>query len=156
MSKLIGSALILLVSISWGIAGCGKKQLEITEEEAVAAIRHFDSGWVAKDSGMVSAVLHPAYNYFTQSGGMFSRDSIVATAASPSYTLSKMMRTGIEVEIIGNVALANTRWEGVGQYRGLPFDEDQRCSITLIKQKNGKVYILSEHCTPIKGWGQLH
>jgi hypothetical protein len=105
---------------------------------------------------MVSSVFHPAYNYFTQSGGMFSRDSIVATSASSSYTLSKMQRTGIQVELIGNVALANTRWEGVGQYRGSEFDEDQRCSITLIKQKNGKVFILSEHCTPIKGRGHLH
>lgn len=156
MSKLIGSALILVVCFSWMMAGCGKKQLEITEEEAIAAIQHFDSGWVAKDSSMVSAVLHPAYNYFTQSGGMFSRDSIVVTAASPSYTLSKMLRSGIEVEVIGNVALANTRWEGVGQYRGQPFNEDQRCSITLIKQKNGKVYILSEHCTPIKGRQGMH
>lgn len=155
MQKSPFSVIVTTVFLSILLFSCGKKQQDITEEEAILAIRQFDSAWVDKDSARVSSVLHPKYNYFTQSGGMFSRDSIVVTAGSPSYSLRFMERTGIEVELIGNIALANTRWKGVGQYRGVPFDEDQRCSITLIKLKNKKVYILSEHCTPIKGKG-LH
>jgi hypothetical protein len=37
----------------------------------------------------------------------------------------------------------------------MPFDEDQRCSITIIKKDN-KVEILSEHCTPIKSTRAFH
>lgn len=134
------------------ITGCltrKKKNLPLTEAEAIAVIQQFDSGWSAKNVKQVEAVLAPSYVYFTQSGGVFIRDSLVQTAGSPSYSLTKMERTAYEVYLMGNVAVVSTHWKGVGMYRGRPFDEDQRCSITVVKNK-GKVEILSEHCTPIK------
>lgn len=99
--------------------------------------------------GEVDDALAIGYTYFTQSGGIFSRDSVVATAGESDYILNKMSRSDLDVTIYGNTAVVSTRWRGKGTYRGKPFDEDQRCSIVLVK-KEGKLQIVSEHCTPIK------
>lgn len=135
--------------------GCISKKDRITEEEAVQVIKRFDEGWNNKNWKKVDSVLAPEYIYFTQSGGLFSREGLVQTAGSPTYSLSRSYRSAFEVKLSGNVAIVSTRWQGTGIYRGVPFDEDQRCSITILK-KNGKVQILSEHCTPIKPLQLLH
>lgn len=124
-------------------------QNDITKEEVITAIKKFDDGWENKNLKAVDSVLSPTYIYFTQSGGTFSRDSVVATAGENSYILHDMSRSELDITLYGNTAIVSTRWKGKGIYRGIPFDEDQRCSIMLIK-KDGKVEILSEHCTPIK------
>ncbi len=97
----------------------------------------------------VNDALSPKYIYFTQSGSTFSRDSVVATAGENTYSLNHVSRSEVEVSITGNTAIVSSRWKGEGAYRGVPFNEDQRCSITLVKQ-NDSVKILSEHCTPIR------
>ena len=125
------------------------KQETITEPEVISTIKKFDDGWEKKNMAAVDSVLSPSYIYFTQSGNTFTRDSVVATAGQSTYSLSSMDRSEIAVTITGNTAVVSTRWKGVGTYRGVPFNEDQRCSIVLIKE-NGQVQILSEHCTPIK------
>lgn len=125
------------------------KQDDITEQEVINAIKKFDYGWENKNLPAVDSVLAPAYIYFTQSGGTFSRDSVVATAGENSYLLDNVSRSEFVITTYGNTAVVSTRWKGKGIYRGTPFDEDQRCSIVLIK-KDKKVEILSEHCTPVK------
>ena len=137
--------LILLLFLS----SCGKKQSYLTEQEVIDVIKKFDDGWRNKNLSLVDSVLAPNYIYFTQSGYLFSRDSVVQTAGSPAYTLEFMTRGSFEVEISENTAMVSTRWRGKGSYKGVPFDEDQRCSITVVKS-NGKVQIFSEHCTPIR------
>ena len=99
--------------------------------------------------GEVDDALADGYKYFTQSGGIFSRDSVVATAGESDYHLNNMSRSDLDITIFGNTAVVSTRWRGKGTYRGKPFDEDQRCSIILVK-KEGNLQIVSEHCTPIK------
>ena len=136
---------LLLVTVAYS---CNKQ--DITEAEVINAIKKFDNGWENKNLHAVDSVLAPSYVYFTQSGGTFSRDSVVATAGENAYLLHDMSRTEFHVTLYGNTAIVSTRWKGKGIYRGVPFDEDQRCSIMLIKKDN-KVEILSEHCTPIKG-----
>jgi hypothetical protein len=113
------------------------------------AINKFDYGWEHKDLKAVDSVLSPAYIYFTQSGGTFSRDSVVATAGQNTYILDRVSRSEFVITTYGNTAVVSTRWRGKGIYRGTPFDEDQRCSVVLIKKDN-RVEILSEHCTPVK------
>ena len=135
------------------MASCEEKS--ITKEEVIAAVKKFDDGWEHKNLKAVDSVLSPSYIYFTQSGGTFSRDSVVATAGENSYLLHDMSRSEFDVTLDGNTAIVSTRWKGKGTYRGIPFDEDQRCSIVLIK-KNNNVEILSEHCTPIKGSRIFH
>lgn len=143
------SVLAVMVVVLLIQASCKRKNTPLTEEEAINVIHRFDEGWETKNLNLVDSVLAPSYIYFTQSGGLFSRDSVVQTAGSSSYTLSRVRRSSFLVQLYGNVAIVSSRWEGVGSYRGRPFNEDQRCSITVIK-KNGKVEILSEHCTPIQ------
>jgi len=104
---------------------------------------------------IIDSVLSPSYLYFTQSGGIFSRDSVVATAGESSYKLNQVSRSEFEVTLSGNTAVVSTRWKGKGSYRGNAFDEDQRCSVIVIKEGD-RVRILSEHCTPIKGNRVFH
>lgn len=131
------------------LTSCARKQSFLTEQEVIDVIKKFDDGWRNKNLTVVDSVLSPKYIYFTQSGGLFIRDSVVQTAGSPSYALEFMTRTGFDVELSENTAVVSTRWRGKGTYKGIPFDEDQRCSITVVKS-NGKIQIFSEHCTPIR------
>ncbi len=140
---------IALIFSSVLFTACKQVPAPLTREEVIEVIRKFDEGWKSKDLKAVDAVLAPAYIYFTQSGGLFSRDSVVATAGSPTYSLESLSRSAYYVELYGNTAIVSTRWQGKGVYNGKPFDEDQRCSITVLKLDN-KIEILSEHCTPIK------
>ncbi len=137
--------LLLLLSFT----ACKSKKTALTKEEVIDVIKRFDAGWNSKNLGAVDSVLAPGYIYFTQSGGTFSRDSLVSTAGSPAYTLEQVSRSAYEVQLYGNTAIVSTRWRGKGMYKGIPFDEDQRCSITIVKTGK-KVEIMSEHCTPIK------
>jgi len=127
---------------------CTQKEM-LTREEVVTAIQRFDDGWKNKKATTVDSVLSPSYVYYTQSGGVFDRKSVVQTAGSTDYKLDTMHREQFDIKIEGNTAVVNTIWNAKGSYFNTPFDDRQRCSITLIK-KNGKVEILSEHCTPIK------
>ncbi|CAN5727623.1 hypothetical protein BH11BAC3_BH11BAC3_31160 [soil metagenome] len=131
------------------------KQAPLTNEEVIAVIKKFDEGWMQKNLKAVDSVLAPAYIYFTQSGGTFSRRNLVETAGSTDYTLEKMNRLEYYVQLDENTAIVSTRWQGKGIYKGVPFDEDQRCSVTVVKANN-KVEILSEHCTPIRPSRILH
>jgi len=150
------TAIILFASSLLFITNCRPKKITpLTEDEAINIIKRFDEGWEHKDLELVDSCLSPNYIYFTQSGSLFSRDSVVATAGSPSYSLTSVERSSFSVLLEDNVAIVSTRWKGVGEYRGRPFDEDQRCSITVVK-RNGKIEILSEHCTPIKQMPIFH
>ena len=138
---------LILLLIFFGFSCQQKKTL--TPEEVLAAIQRFDQGWKNKNARMVDSILSPSYIYYTQSGGVFDRKSVVHTAGSTDYKLDTMHREQYDIKIEGNTAVVNTIWNAKGSYFNTPFDDRQRCSITLIK-KNGKVEILSEHCTPIK------
>lgn len=133
---------------------CRKNQL-LTEQEVITVINRFDEGWKKKDLKAVDSVLAPAYIYFTQSGGVFGREGVVKTAGSPEYTLDAVSRSVTEINLYQNTAVVSTRWHGRGIYRSVPFDEDQRCSIVIVKANN-KVEILSEHCTPVKSSINFH
>lgn len=145
--KFSTGSILFLILLSF--TSCKKKQAPLTEAEVINVIKRFDDGWRNKNLKEVDSVLAPAYIYFTQSGGTFSRDGVVQTAGSSTYTLDSVNRSNIIVQLYENTAVVSTRWKGKGMYRGVPFDEDQRCSIIIVK-KGDKVEILSEHCTPIK------
>ncbi len=147
------SLLIFVLIILFG--SCTKTPAPLTREEVITVIRKFDEGWRHKNMKEVDEVLAPAYIYFTQSGGTFSRDSVVATAGSANYVLEDMSRSSYDVELFENTAVVSTRWQGKGIYHGIPFNEDQRCSITILKHHD-KIEILSEHCTPIKAVSLFH
>jgi uncharacterized lipoprotein YehR (DUF1307 family) len=149
------NTIILCLVLVASLTGCNKTKNTLTEQEVMAIINKFDDGWRHKNLKEVDETLSPVYVYFTQSGGTFSRDSVVQTAGSPEYLLDKMERSSFTVSLYGNTAVVSTRWKGKGIYKGTAFDEDQRCSITIIKKDN-KVQILTEHCTPIKQNAVFH
>ena len=150
MKCLFASCIIFIL----GFTSC-LRESALTEDEVFEVIKKFDEGWRTKNMEAVDSVLAPSYIYFTQSGGTFGRSNLVHTAGSPEYTLEKVERSAFFVQLYGNTAVVSTRWKGKGMYKGVPFNEDQRCSITIIKHKY-KVEILSEHCTPIKASRLLH
>jgi ketosteroid isomerase-like protein len=139
--------LLTLVALS-----CSRAPRETTlqEAEVLAVIASFDKGWQEKNAALVDSVLSEHYVYFTQSGNAFDRSGLIATAGSDIYTLQSMERESQTMQIEGNTAVVNTVWKGKGIYHGEVFNDRQRCSITIIKHE-GKVKILAEHCTPIKG-----
>lgn len=139
---------VIYVALVWLVA-CKPPQDLLTENEVHTIMEQFDKGWREKDPALVDSVLSPHYLYFTQSGNTFSRAALIATAGSDTYRLQNMMRENIAVEIDGNAAVVNTVWSGKGVYHGETFDDRQRCSVTIVKHQ-GKVKILSEHCTPIR------
>jgi len=143
MKKMIPGFLFLLLFCS-----CSSKE-NLTEQEVLSVIEKFDQGWKMKDAKLVDSVLSDKYVYFTQSGHTFDRASLVKTAGSNVYTLQNMERESYTVMLEGNTAVVNTTWQGKGVYHGQNFDDKQRCSITIVKHE-GKVKILSEHCTPIR------
>ena len=138
----------LYVIILFACLSCRQKET-LTREEVVAAIEKFDTGWKNKNPGAVDSILSPSYVYFTQSGGTFDRKNVVQTAGSADYKLDTFTRKQLDIKIEGNTAIVNTLWTGKGSYFGNPFNDTQRCSITIIKN-NGEVKILSEHCTVLK------
>ena len=140
--------LIFCLSLAVMILSCNRKEF-ITAEEAAAAIHQFDEDWKNKNAEGVDSIVAAHYLYFTQSGGVFDRNSLVKTAGSNDYLLESVLREQVSIIIEGNTAVVNTTWKGRGTYLGKPFDDRQRCSVTLIKD-GGKVLILSEHCTPIR------
>lgn len=143
-------AMLLLVSFTALMPSCRKREAPLTEEEAKAVVDLFDKGWRSKNARLVDSVLSANYLYFTQSGRTFDRASLVATAGSEVYELQTMDRDSYTVQLEGNTAVVNTVWMGKGYYHGEAFDDRQRCSITVVKH-NGRVTILAEHCTPIRG-----
>jgi Domain of unknown function (DUF4440) len=147
-TRSIGAFIVLLLLLA-----CTSKPrpeaLPLTETEVMAVISKFDEGWKNKKKELVDSVLSDQYLYFTQSGHTFNRPNLVETAGSDVYTLQDMERESQTILLEGNTAVVNTVWKGKGMYHGEAFNDKQRCSVTIVKHE-GKVKILSEHCTPIK------
>jgi ketosteroid isomerase-like protein len=141
--------IFLLTMIAFSCARA-PRETTLQEAEVLAVIASFDKGWQEKNAVLVDSVLSDHYVYFTQSGNAFDRSGLIATAGSDVYTLQSMERESQTMQIEGNTAVVNTVWKGQGVYHGEAFNDRQRCSITIVKH-DGKVKILAEHCTPIKG-----
>ena len=91
---------LLLLS---ALHSCRQNQA-VTEREAIQVINKFDDGWQNKNRHIVDSVLAPAYVYFTQSGSIFSRDSVVATAGESSYILQNTSRSQRMKRCIAQIA----------------------------------------------------
>jgi hypothetical protein len=141
--------LILAVAITSGIISCRSDNDKLTLKDIQVVIGRFDKAWKNKDTSAVDSVLAGNYIYFTQSGGTYDRQNVLNTAGSNEYKLENYSREEISYRIEGNTGIVNTVWVGKGSYRGKPFADTQRCSMTIIKL-DGKTQILSEHCTLIK------
>nr|WP_295383092.1 nuclear transport factor 2 family protein [Pseudoxanthomonas sp.] len=113
------------------------------------AIARYDIAWAARDKAALENLIAPGFVYFTSKGGEWSRARWLDFMLSPGYRLEAAKRVEVVVHASGNVAVASTRWIGNGSFEGRPFRDDQRCSITLVRDA-GTWQIVSEHCTRIQ------
>lgn len=118
------------------------------EDVVAALIDRYDQAWNARDTAIVDRFLAPEYQYFTSVGGMSSRAETLAFLRSPDYQLEYARRSEVRVRVSGPVAVASSRWQGHGRYRGEPFTDDQRCGQVWLQTAAGW-QLLSEHCTQI-------
>lgn len=121
----------------------------LTEAEVLDFIARYDQAWNAKDTQTVNTLLSPAYLYFDSQGGLTTRERNLEILGADYYQILSAQRSELQVKLDGNVATVSSRWEGNGTWKGEEFRDNQRCGLTLLKQK-GKIHLLNEHCIPIK------
>lgn len=145
-ARAIGAALIA----SAVAAPRAHAQASHTERAAVLdAIRSYDAAWARKDSAAVGRVLAADFRYFNSLGAVSSRAQMLGFLVSPDYVLEHAERTELEPRIVATTAVVSTRWRGHGRFGAKRFEDDQRCSLVLARQR-ATWRIVAEHCTQIR------
>lgn len=121
----------------------------LAETEVLDVIREYDAAWNRKDAAAVARVLADNYVYFSSKGSVRSRQWMLEDLlGNPGYHLDHAERTELQVQLHGNTAVVNSRWQGEGSYNGEPIRDDQRCSLVVVKRVD-ELRVASEHCTQI-------
>jgi ketosteroid isomerase-like protein len=113
------------------------------------ALSEYDRMWNAKDVKGVEQILADDYVYFSSTGGLTNRKATLEFLASPDYKLTSVERS--EIKILSQsetIAIVSSRWKGRGRYGKEEINDDQRCGLVFVKQKNAWK-LLSEHCAQI-------
>lgn len=143
----------LFVLASLLVAPAAAAQTTRSDSAAVIAfIRAYDAAWTRKDTAVVAARLMPEFRYFSSTGSDWSKARLLELLSSPAYRVEYSERSEVEARIVSSTAIVSTRWKGRGSWSGGTFDDDQRCSIVLVKHR-GTWGIVAEHCTQIKAAG---
>ena len=147
--------IILMAFITLAYAACNEQQQEtkniesLSEKEVEEFIRAYDDMWTRKDTIMMKESMSDNYIYFSSTGRTIDRKSILDWFnPADKYKVDTATRNEIKISIEGNTAIVSSRWVGQGSFAGEKFSDDQRCSLVIRKQ-NGKLKIVSEHCTQI-------
>src|SRR5882757_5385666 len=98
-------------------------------------IKRYDSAWVKKDVGAVTATMSPEYVYFSSDGKLRDRKWMLDFLQKPAYKLDRSERSEIEVHRTDSTAVVSSRWIGTGSYDENPINDDQRCGIVLSQAK---------------------
>ena len=135
--------------------GCNEKsetsdQLNgLTEREVRDFINVYDTMWAKRDTVAMKESMSENYIYFSSTGSTSNRERVISWFTPPDkYKVDTAMRSEINVTIHGNTAIVSSRWIGSGSFDSERFSDDQRCSLTIQKE-NGKLKLISEHCTQI-------
>jgi len=121
----------------------------LSEKEVKEFIRSYDDIWARRDTSLMKEAMSDNYIYFSSTGRTIDRNSILGWFnPSDKYKVDSSARSEINISIEGNTAIVSSRWVGNGSFAGEKFEDDQRCGL-IIRKKNGKLKILSEHCTQI-------
>ena len=135
---IIRSALCLVICASAGYSQTPER-----------ALSEYDRMWNAKDVKGVEQILADDYVYFSSTGGLTNRKATLEFLASPDYKLTSVERS--EIKILSqseSIAIVSSRWKGRGSYGKEEINDDQRCGLVFVKQKN--IWkLLSEHCVQI-------
>ena len=121
----------------------------LTEKEVRDFLNDYDAMWAKRDTTALKEAMADNYIYFTSVGSTTDRNKIVGWfVPADKYKVDSAIRSEIDVTIHGNTAIVSSRWIGSGSFDGEKFRDDQRCSLTIQKE-NGKMKLISEHCTQI-------
>jgi ketosteroid isomerase-like protein len=126
----------------------GQQTAAGSADSVAVLISRYDRAWNARDTAAMNRFLAPGYQYFTSIGGLSSRAETLGFLGSPEYQLEHALRSEVTVRVSGPVAVASSRWQGRGRYRGERFTDDQRCGLVWLQTVAGWL-LLSEHCTQI-------
>jgi ketosteroid isomerase-like protein len=129
-----------------GIAPAQNRQSQ--DQDVIHFVEEYDGAWNRKDAASVERFLAADYVYFTSKGAIHSRQQMLDMVLSPKYVLVSADRSEMKVYRTSSTAVVSSRWKGHGTYDGRGFQDDQRCSIVLGREKQGW-QVLSEHCTQI-------
>ena len=136
----------LIIGIALFLITCASAVYSQTPERALF---EYDRMWNAKDVKGVAQILADDYVYFSSTGGLTNRKATLEFLASPDYKLTSVERS--EIKILSqseSIAIVSSRWKGRGSYGKEEINDDQRCGLVFVKQKN--IWkLLSEHCAQI-------
>ena len=123
----------------------------ITEAEVKDFIRQYDAMWASRDTGLMKQAMDNQYIYFTSTGSTIGRADIISRfSPADKYKVEKAERSEVSVQLNGNTAIVSSRWIGNGSFGNERFNDDQRCGL-VIQKSDGKLKLLTEHCTQITG-----
>lgn len=123
----------------------------ITEAEVKDFIRQYDVMWASRDTGLMKQAMDDQYIYFTSTGSTIGRADVISWfTPADKYKVEKAERSEISVQLNGNTAIVSSRWIGNGSFGNEKFNDDQRCGL-VIQKSDGKLKLLTEHCTQITG-----
>ncbi|HET6766987.1 MAG TPA: nuclear transport factor 2 family protein [Chitinophagaceae bacterium] len=129
--------------------GSPTPESELTEKEIRDFVNDYDNMWAKRDTASMKEAMADNYIYFTSVGSITDRKQILGWfVPADKYKVDTATRTEIDVTIHGNTAIVSSRWIGSGSFDGEKFRDDQRCSLTIQKEE-GKLKLISEHCTQI-------
>lgn len=125
--------------------------IPLTEAEVKDFIRQYDALWASRDTGLMKQAMDDQYVYFTSTGSTIGRADIISWfTPADKYKVEKAERSEINVQLNGNTAIVSSRWIGNGNFGNEKFNDDQRCGL-VIQKSDGKLKLLTEHCTQITG-----
>lgn len=126
-----------------------KKEGLLTEAEVKDFVNKYDRLWADRDTTGMKQAMDEKYIYFTSTGSTIGRNDIMNWfTPADKYKIEKADRTEVRVQVNGNTAIVSSRWVGNGSFDGEKFNDDQRCGL-VIQKKNGRLILVSEHCTQI-------
>lgn len=136
---------IAVVALGGLLACTEAAEIQGTEAQLRAAVAAYDSAWQAKDTVGVSPFMAPEYAYLTSTGGVSSRARSLEFLADPTYRLTYVERSDIDVTLAGPVARVTSRWQGRGEYQGQAVLDDQTCGQTWLS-RDRRWQLFTESC----------
>lgn len=130
------------------LGACAAAPPEVEESAVRHAIAAWDSAWARKDSAAAGRWMAPEYSYFSSRGRVIPRKELLGWLEQPGYRLQDAERGEMGVALHGATAVVSSRWRGRGQWNGVEFVDDQRCSLVAVRDGAGW-RLMSEHCTQI-------
>ena len=151
MRFIILSAAVTILFLSCNTSQKDKDDVPLTEVEVKDFIRQYDAMWASRDTGLMKQAMDDQYIYFTSTGSTIGRADIISWfIPADKYKVEKAERSEISVQLNGNTAIVSSRWIGNGSFGNEKFNDDQRCGL-VIQKSDGKLKLVTEHCTQITG-----